>query len=101
MFVYPPFGGMSTDARIRLLLADDTPKEIDSIFYRFLIQFFASRERGVSTCSLPNPRQGVSQDILAGQPLWPLNDTFHSSLRAAALARVMKNNGLANGKEPG
>ena len=41
--VYPPFGGMSTDARIRLLLADDTPKEIDSIFYRFLIQLFSLR----------------------------------------------------------
>ena len=47
--VYPPFGGMSTDARIRLLLADDTPKEIDSIFYRFLIQLFASRERGLAS----------------------------------------------------
>ena len=33
--VYPPFGGMSTDARIRLLLSDDTPKEIDNIFYRY------------------------------------------------------------------
>ena len=49
MFVYPPFGGMSTDARIRLLLADDTPKEIDSIFYQFLIQLFASRERGLAS----------------------------------------------------
>ena len=51
--VHPPFGGMSTDARIRLLLADDTPKstpkEIDSIFYRFLIQLFASRERGLAS----------------------------------------------------
>ena len=32
---HPPFGGMSTDARIRLLLSDDTPKEIDNIFYRY------------------------------------------------------------------
>ena len=47
--VYPPFGGMSTDARIRLLLADDTPKEIDSMFYRSLIQLFASRERGLAS----------------------------------------------------
>ena len=47
--VYSPFGGMSTDARTRLLLADDTPKEIDSIFYRFLIQLFASRERGLAS----------------------------------------------------
>ena len=46
---YPPFGGMTTDARLSLLLSDDTPKEIDNILYRFLIQLFASRERGLAS----------------------------------------------------
>jgi len=46
--VYPPFGGMSTDARLSLL-SDDTPIEIDNILYRFLIQLFASRERGLAS----------------------------------------------------
>ena len=47
--VYPPFGGMSADVRLSLLLSDDTPKEIDNILYRFLIQLFASRERGLAS----------------------------------------------------
>ena len=47
--VHPPFGGMSTDARLRLFLSDDTPKEIDNMLYRFLIQLFASRERGLAS----------------------------------------------------
>lgn len=48
--VHPPFGEMSTDARrLSLLLLDDTPKEIDNILYRFLIQLFASRERGLAS----------------------------------------------------
>ena len=46
---HPPFGGMSTDARLSLLLSDETPKEIDNILYRFLIQLFASRERGLAS----------------------------------------------------
>ena len=46
---YPPLGGMATDARLSLLLSDDTPKEIDNILYRFLIQLFASRERGLAS----------------------------------------------------
>ena len=46
--VYPPFGGMSTDARGRMLLADDTPRELGSTFYRCFIQLFTSRERGLA-----------------------------------------------------
>ena len=46
---YPPFGGTAADARLSLLLSDDTPKEIDNILYRFLIQLFASRERGLAS----------------------------------------------------
>ena len=47
--VYPQARAMSTDARLRLFLSDDTPKEIDNILYRFLIQLFASRERGLAS----------------------------------------------------
>ena len=43
--VYPEFGALSTDARFRLLMSEDTPKKIDGFLYRFLIQLFDSRER--------------------------------------------------------
>jgi hypothetical protein len=43
---YPEFGDLSQDARFRLLMAEDTPKEIDMLLYRYLIQIFESRERG-------------------------------------------------------
>ena len=52
--VYPEFGHLSQDARFRLLMAEDTPKEIDMLFYRYLIQIIASRELGP-----PGPAQGV------------------------------------------
>lgn len=37
---------MSQDVRFRLLMAEDTRKEIDMLLYRYLIQIFESRERG-------------------------------------------------------
>ena len=40
----PLFGMASTETRLRVLLGDDTPKEIDNVLYRFLINIFASRE---------------------------------------------------------
>ena len=43
--VYPEFGALSMDARLRLLMSEDTPKKIDGFLYRFLIQLFDSRER--------------------------------------------------------
>ena len=43
--VCPAFRSMSTDARLRLIMSDDTPKEIHNLLYRFLIQIFASRKR--------------------------------------------------------
>ena len=46
--VCPAFGSMSTDARFRLVMSE-TPKEIDSHLYRFLIQLFASRERKLAS----------------------------------------------------
>jgi len=45
VWILPAFGSMSTDARVRLLMSDKTPKEVDNFLYRFLIQIFASRER--------------------------------------------------------
>ena len=36
------------------LMAEDTPKEIDMLLYRYLIQLLGSRERGP-----PGPAQGV------------------------------------------
>ena len=64
---YPPFGGMSTDARLSLLLSnlsDDTPKEIDNVLYRFLIQLFASRERGLA----PGPAGSRFSCLKEGKP---------------------------------
>ena len=52
--VYPEFGDLSQDARFRLLMAEDTPREIDMLLYRYLIQILGSRERGPS-----GPAQGV------------------------------------------
>ena len=49
----PTFAG-SQDARFRLLMAEDTPREIDMLLYRYLIQILGSRERGPS-----GPAQGV------------------------------------------
>ena len=43
--VHPAFGPMHLDEKFRLLMSDDTPREVDSLLYRFLIQLFASRER--------------------------------------------------------
>ena len=47
--VCPTFRSMSTDVRFRLVMSDETPKEIDSHLYRFLIQLFASRERKLAS----------------------------------------------------
>ena len=45
----PAFTRASRDVRLRLLMSDETPKEVDNLFYRFLIQLFASRERGLAS----------------------------------------------------
>ena len=42
---HPEFSMLSTDERLQLLLAEDTPRKIDGFLYRFLIQIFESRER--------------------------------------------------------
>ena len=47
--VHPDFGQMSTDAKLRLLLSENTPKNIDNYLYRFLIQLFSSRERRLAS----------------------------------------------------
>ena len=47
--VCPTFRSMSTDVRFRLVMSDETRKEIDSHLYRFLIQLFASRERKLAS----------------------------------------------------
>ena len=39
------FSMLSTDERLQLLLAEDTPRKIGGFLYRFLIQIFESRER--------------------------------------------------------
>ena len=56
--VYPEFGHLSQDARFRLLMAEDTPKEM--LFYRYLIQILGSRERGP-----PGPAQGIGPQARA------------------------------------
>ena len=43
--VCPDFKSMSTDAKLRLFMSEDTPKELDNFLYRYLIQIFVSRER--------------------------------------------------------
>ena len=52
--VCPEFGPLSQDARFRLLMAEDRPKEIDMLLCRYLTQIVESRERGP-----PGPAQGV------------------------------------------
>mmetsp|Transcript_4708 Transcript_4708/g.13960 ORF Transcript_4708/g.13960 Transcript_4708/m.13960 type:complete len:301 (-) Transcript_4708:69-971(-) len=47
--VLPAFRHAPRDARLRFLMSDETPKEIDNLFYRFLIQLFASRERRLAS----------------------------------------------------
>ena len=42
---YPSFATMDTDERTRLLMADDTPRVLDGILYRYLIFLSASRGR--------------------------------------------------------
>ena len=43
------FRHASRDVKLRFLLSDETPKEVDNHFYRFLIQLFASRERRLAS----------------------------------------------------
>ena len=43
--LHPEFSTLSTDERLQLLMAEDTPRKIDGFLYRFLIQIFDSRER--------------------------------------------------------
>ena len=47
--VLPAFRHAPRDARLRFLMSDETPKEVDNLFYRFLIQLFASRERRLAS----------------------------------------------------
>ena len=49
--IHPDFGQivMSTDAKLQLLLSENTPKNIDNYLYRFLIQIFSSRERRLAS----------------------------------------------------
>ena len=45
----PGFGVMPTSMKLGLLMSDDTPKGLENIFYRYLIDLFASRERGLES----------------------------------------------------
>ena len=46
---YPAFEHASPDVKLKFLMADVTPKEVDNFLYRFLIHLFASRERRLAS----------------------------------------------------
>ena len=46
---YPAFEHASPDMKLKFLMSDVTPKEVDNFLYRFLIQLFASRERRLAS----------------------------------------------------